>query len=298
MELLRRALLVGCVLPALWLFRLATLDPLVSIVRVDPAGQERQRLSGGAFAMEGEEWGRFLRGLEGLEQGLGPQDHWRVSADVPEAGGTARRVFYRPDEKPISSLLDELAIGGGTTFVSVSRQDGDLLYRVDRHEWSRQDFRPGAGFAGKPVPPPTLLYPFQPFAYAIFFLGIALFGLIPSPTRMRGGVSPGELGLLGIVLLLFAGPLFATGGSVQALTRGLLLTLPCWLLAAVAVHFFARPGLNAPHPLFTPAADEAGPGPVAARHLPTFLRWGLAMLAVAIGPVSALAAVSMRFWNR
>ena len=300
MELLRRALLVGCALPAIWLFRLAPLDPMISVLHVDAVARDEPRTPGAALAVEGEAWGRFLDGIDSLERGLGPQDHWRMSADVPEPGGAARWVFYRSDEKPIDSLVGRLASGGGTTFVSVSRGDGDLRYRVDRREWSRQDFRPGGGFSGSPAPPSTLLYPFQSAAYALLLLGIALFGLVPSPTRARGGISPGELALLAAALLLFAAPLLATGGSVQALTRGLAYTLPCWALAAVAVHFFARPGRNAPHALLPAAPVEPGPGPAPARplHLPSFLRWGLAMLAVAIGPVTALVALSMRLWDR
>src|SRR5690242_21817232 len=88
MELLRRALLVGCVLPGLWLLRLAPLEPLLSLVPVDLAAQqareaavpeqlktEAQRrnaalpfpvyveefLQYNVFAAAGPEWERFLR---------------------------------------------------------------------------------------------------------------------------------------------------------------------------------------------------------------------------------------------
>jgi hypothetical protein len=169
---------------------------------------------------------------------------------------------------------------------------------VDRREWTHQEFQPGPGFIGKPAPPSSLLYPFQTVAYACLIVGVALFALIPTPTKSRGGVSPGEVILLAIALLLFAGPLFATGGSVQALTSGLVYTLPCWVLAAVAMHFFARPGTNAPHPLFQPSTDATGADSEAAGHLPTFLRWGAALLAVAAGPIAVLVAVSMTYWNR
>jgi hypothetical protein len=299
MELLRRALLVGCLLPALWLFRLATLDPLVSIVRVDPAAERKQGPADDSLAVSGPEWELFLRGIDALEQGLGPQNLWRVSEDLPEPGGTTRWVFYRPDEQPIGTLLDRLATRGGAAFISLSRPGGDLrYYRVDRREWTRKEFRPGAGFTGKPVPPSTLLYPFQYVAYACLFVGVALFALIPTPTKAHGGLSPGELASFAAAVLLFAIPLFATGGSVQALTRGLQVTLPCWAFAAVGVHMFAKPGVNAPHPLFRPGADASGFERVPGGHLPTFLRWGIAMLAVAVGPVVALVAVSLTFWNR
>jgi hypothetical protein len=280
------------------LFRLATLDPLVSIVPVDPASQQMQGQPDNTSSVSGQEWDLFLRDIDAAQQGLDHGNLWRLSADIPDKGGASRWVFYDADDKPISALLGKLAIGGGTTFISISRRDGDFQYRVDRREWTRQDFRPGPGFIGKPAPPHSLLYPFQFVAYACLLVGVALFILIPSPTRERGGVSAGEFGLLGIAGLLFAGPLLATGGSVQALTRGLALTLPCWLVAAVALHFFAKPGVNAPHPLFQSAADPPGAERVAAGHLPTFLRWGLVMLAVAAGPLVALVAASLTYWNR
>jgi hypothetical protein len=117
-------------------------------------------------------------------------------------------------------------------------------------------------------------------------------------TKARGGLSPGELGLVVAGLALFPLPLVATGGSVQALTRGLLLTVPCWVAAALAIHFFAKPGLDAPQPLFERAGSTPAKVRVPDADLPTFLRWGIAMLAVAAGPLAILVAVSMTFWNR
>jgi hypothetical protein len=266
MELLRRALLVGCALPALWLFRLATLDPLVAI---EPASQAEQGPSGGsdAVSVSGPEWARFLREVDILQQGdLGPPDRWRLSPDVPQAGGNGRWVYFKPDELPSRALPTELGAGGGAGLVSLSRPGGVALYRVYQRSFTRQEFTPGTGFTGKPAPPSSLLYPFQYVAYVCFFVGIA--------------------------------PLLATGGSVQALTRGLAITIPCWILAGIAIHFFAKPGLNAPHPLFERTGATAGTVRVQAANVPTFMRWGVVMLAVATGPLAALVAVSMTFWNR
>lgn len=296
MELLRRALLIGCTLPALWLYRLAPLDPVLAIARVDPGAEKRS--ASDAVPVAGPDWSRFLRGIDALEQGAGAQDRWRVSPDPPEPGAAAPWAFYRSHESPIGTLAGKLAVGAGTALISIARSDGDAWYRVDRRAWTRQEFRPGSGFTGRPTPPSEFLYPFQHLAIAVFLVGAALFILIPSPARAHGSLSPGECGLLAAALLLFAAPLFATGGSVQALTSGLAVTLPCWVLGAVAVHFFAKPGRNAPHPLFAPEGDGPGAGTVAAGNLPTFLRWGVVMLAVAIGPLTSLVAVSIRLWNR
>jgi hypothetical protein len=298
MELLRRSLLIGCALPAIWLFRLATLDPLVSVIRVDPAVLRPGETMEVAVSVSGGDWDLLVRDLDALEQGLAAESRWRVSPDAPDAGQPARWVYFRTDDVPVRSLRDKLASGAGTTLVAATRPDGAVYYRLDRREFTRQAFEPGAGFKGKPAPPAELLYPFHNVAYACLFLGIALFALIPSPTKARGGITPGELALLAVGLGLFGAPLLATGGSVQALTRWLPVTAPCWVAGAMAIHFFAKPGLNAPHPIFQPAPEGGGRERIADSHLPTFLRWGVVMLAVAAGPLAVLIAVSLTFWNR
>jgi hypothetical protein len=300
MELLRRALLVGCALPALWLLRLATLDPVVSVVALGPAspqqGASRSALIG---TVSGPDWERFLRYVDVLENGeTAPQDRWRLGADAAEDGGKARWVYFKADELPSRAILTGLAAGGGEGVVALPRPGGDLRYQLRQWNWTRQEFTPGSGFTGKPAPPNSLLYPFEYVAYACFFVGIALFALIPSPTRSRGGLSPGELGLLVAALALFAAPLLVTGGSVQALTRGLLVTIPCWTLSAIAIHLFAKPGLNAPRPLVERTGNGKGTAPAPDANVPAFLRWGVAMLAVAGGPLIVLVAVSMILWNR
>ena len=290
--------MIGCTLPALWLFRLATLDPLISVVRVDPVARQGQGLPSASSLVAGPEWDAFLGNIDGLEQGLGKRNYWRTSEDLPGVGGVARWVFFKPSEMPAGVLLQRLAAQGGTTLVSVPGREGDRRYLVEQREWTGKAFQPGRGFTGKPAPPATLLYPFQYLALACLFAGVALFVLIPSPTKARGGLSPGEVALFAMVLLLFGGPLVATGGSVQALTRGLVVTVPSWLLAAVALHFFAKPGLHAPLPLLQPATGGPSVDSEAAGHLPTFLRWGFVMLAVATSPLLALVGASLTFWNR
>jgi hypothetical protein len=307
MELLRRALLVGCVLPGLWLLRLAPLDPLLTVVPVDFAARQKQEaasvpddrkteaelrrsliplpvyveevLQYNVFSAVGPQWDRLLSDIDDLEK------------------GKPRYVFFRSDEEPIREVLDKLAQGGGTTYVSISRPGEDRHYQVDRRAWTRRDFRPGAGFTGKPAPPARLLYPFRIPALAFILAGIALFALLPGPRRpgARPGPTVLEAAALAGGLLLFALPIVAVGGSVQALTRAPWLTIPCWVLAAAGVHYFAGPGRNAP--------DAPGPGPrsdsAPSRPVSTlFLREGLVFLAMALGPLAFLISASMTLWNR
>jgi len=326
MELLRRALLVGCVLPGLWLLRLAPLDPLLTIVPIDFAARQKQEaasvpddrkteaelrravtplpvyveevLQYNVFSAVGPQWDRLLGDIDDLEKGkpaggLGG----RTSADPPEPTGKLRYVFFRLDEEPIREVLDKLAQGGGTTYVSISRPGEDRHYQVDRRTWGRRDFRPGAGFTGKPAPPARLLYPFRIPALAFSLAGIALFALLPGPRRpgARPGPTVLEAAALAGGLLLFSLPLVAVGGSVQALTRTPWLTISCWVLAAAGVHFFANPGRTASGAAVPePRGDSAPSRPVSM----LFLREGLVFLAMALGPLVFLIAASTALWNR
>ena len=331
MELLRRALLVGCALPGLWLLRLAPLDPFLTVIPVDFAALQRQEAASvpedrkseaekrrailplpvyveevvqyNVFSAVGPQWDRLLGDIDAL--GSGKAAGGELAARTGSADESHRRppVFFRADEEPLRQVLDKLAEGGGTTYVSISRPGEDRHYRVDRRVWTRRDFRPGAGFEGKPAPPARLLYPFRNVAVVFVLAGFVFFALLPiprSPGWRRGPTVP-EAAALAAALVLFAVPLVAVGGSVQALTRAPWLTIPCWLLAAAGVHFFAGPGRNASDaPIPGPAGTTApGGGPARARTVsPLFLREGVVFLAMALGPLVFLVSASMSLWNR
>jgi hypothetical protein len=302
MELLRRSLLVGCVLPGLWLLRLAPLDPLLTVVPVDfaaireaearrvPDAQKteaqrrdaeiplsvyiEEKLQYNIYSAAGPEWERVLGGI-----------------DETHAGASANgAVYFRQDQEPMPAVLDKLGAGGGVTYISISRPGEERHYRVDRRAWTRKDFRVGRGFGDTPIPPTRLLYPFRVLGLGSVLAGIALFLLLPS-TKRAGGTGPGvaEIAALAAALAFFAAPLVLVGGSVQALTRAPWLTIVSWSLAACGVHLFARPGRNAPDPL-APRQD--------AGRRSLYLREGLAFLVVAFGPLIFLAAASLVLWDR
>jgi len=333
MELLRRALLVGCVLPGLWLLRLAPLDPLLTVVPVDFAARQKQEAASvpddqkteaerrqallplpvyveevvqyNVFPAVGPQWDRLLGGIDDLGAGKAATRGiaGRTSADRPSADPTRRYLFFRSDEAPIREVLDKLAQGGGKAYVSISRPGEDRHYLVDRRAWTRSDFRPGAGFTGKPAPPARFLYPFRNAALGLVLGGIALFVLLPGPRRpgARPGPTVLETAALAGGLLLFALPLVAVGGSVQALTRAPWLTIPCWGLAAAGVHFFAGPRANAPDAPGASSAEFAASERDLTSRRPVgalFLREGLVFLTMALGPLAFLISASMTLWNR
>ncbi len=310
MELLRRALLVGCCLAGLWLLRLAPLDPLVSIGRIDFAQRQQDEARSvpedvktdaqrrraelplsvyieedvqyNVFSASGPEWDRFLTAIDAARAPAGPSG----------------RVIMRLDDRPIRDVMAKLASGGGTTYVSISRPGGDVHYQVIEHRWTREAFQPGRGFVGQPVPPDSLLYPFRTVGFAVILGGLVLFLLLPGrPVSLR--VTPVELAALGAGLCLFALPLVMLGGSAQGLTRGLLLTLPCWMLAAVCLHVFAAPRRTAPHPVEAPEALPVAGGPRRRGPMTAlFVREGLVFLLMALGPIAFLICGTMMLWNR
>ena len=302
MELLRRSLLVGCILPGLWLLRLAPLDPLLSVEPVDfaairdaearrvPDAQKteaqrrdaeiplpvyiEEKLQYNVFSAAGADWDRLLGRIDEINAGA----------------TTKSAVYFRQDQEPMPAVLDKLGAGGGVTYISMSGRGEDRHYRVDRRVWTRKDFRVGHGFDGRPAPPALLLYPFRALGLGSILAGIALFALLPGSRRV-GGTGPRGIEIVSLAagLAFFAAPLVLVGGSVQALTRAPWLTIVCWSLGVMGVHFFARPGRNAPDPLVS--RWDAG-----ARGL--YLREGLAFLVVAFGPLIFLAAASLVLWNR
>lgn len=320
MELLCRSLLVGCVLPGLWLLRLAPLDPLLSVVPVDFAAIQREeaarvpdaqkteeqrrnaaiplpvyieeKLQYNVFSAAGPEWESLLGKIDELGAAAPTSAlHRRQAREGTPVPGGRTPVFFRQDEEPMPAVLDRLGAGGGVTYISISRPGEDRHYRVDRRAWTRKDFRVGHGFGGRPAPPAFLLYPFRVLGLGSIFAGIALFALLPGSRRAGAGTGPRLLEFLSLAagLTLFAAPLILVGGSVQALTRAPWLTIACWALAAIGVHFFAGPGRNAPDP--RPPREAAG-----GRGL--FLREGLAFLVVVFGPLAFLISASLALWNR
>lgn len=326
MELLRRALLVGCLLPGPWLFFLAPLDPLLTVVPVDFAARQKQEaasvpdhlkteaqrrlaliplsvyveevLQYNVYSAVGPEWNRLLRDIDDLGKGGKAGDLFaRTSVDLPGSDEKLRYVFFRSDEEPIHEVLDKLAQGGGATYVSFSGPGEDRHYKVERRTWTRADFRPGAGFSGKPAPPAHLLYPFRIPALAFVFAGFALFALLPGPRRSGALLGPTRLeaAALAGAVLLFSLPIIAAGGSVQALTRAPWITIPGWVLAAAGVHLFANPRSNAPD---APVPETRGDGARGSSLSTLFLREGFVFLAMALAPLMFLIWASMSLWNR
>jgi len=291
MELLKRALLLGCLLPGLWLLRLTPLEPLITIVPVESSAPELASPAEPPLVASGTPLGALLSDIDALAADREPPDlRWRMTNEAPRHGFKPRSIFFRQDEKPVRAIADRLA--GRESFLLVNSA-GNHYYRVDRLTFTREDFRPLSGFVGSPAPPSSILYPFQVVGLALILAGFGLFLLLP---HGASGVKGADVALLLATAVLFAGPLFLVGGSVQALSRWPWITVPSWALAAAAMHLFASPQRNVRLTLH-PSAEGFAAG-ADAPPLRSVVRVGFAFLALAIGPATVLVASSFALWNR
>jgi len=292
MELLRRSLLLGSVLPGLWLFHLTFLDPVVTISPAnDATGNMVQPGSGPA-------WEALMQDLDGLSRGRVPPRVLGRMASAPQgAGGRGFNLFVAASDEPIGRTLWSLAAATPGAYLSASPSGGTPHYRLDVHAWNRNDFRPGDGFIGQPRPPDSLLYPARLIGMALLLIGILLYVVLPNPVRSTRTLGGTEALCLAGVIVLFAAPMFAVGGSVQALTVAPWLTVPCWILAAGCMHRFARPVDHLKLQLLGASGDTEAARADGLKN-PAFLRVGVAFLAVAVGPTAAVVMASLALWNR
>lgn len=289
MELLRRSLLLGSLLPGLWLLQLTFLDPVVTISpATTSAGQLIQRGSGPG-------WETLLADLDGISSGrVSPRISGRLTRSGSDQGSF--NLFVPANDAVVGQTLWNLVAPHRTAYIQASRSGGGPLYRLELHAWSGSDFRPGAGFTGQPRPPDSLLYPLRLLGIALMLVGALLFVVLPNPVRSTRPLAPLEVAYLAGVVVAFAAPLVVVGGSVQALTEAPWLTIPCWILAAGSMHLFARP-LGHLRLNLGDSGDASAVRSDAQQH-PAFVRVGAAFLAVAVGPAAAVVMASMALWSR
>ncbi len=245
----------------------------------------------------GPSWEPLINEARAAEHGVSPPGARGRLVRVPHAGGGSRfHLFTRLRGEPVQWEAGSGGKAHDTAFVAAVGPGGPAMYRMNLHSWTPADFRLGAGFTGTPQPPSELFYPFTFIAIVLMLSGVGIFAALPGPTRGAGRFSLLDGVLLAAVAVLFSAPLFAVGGSVQALTRAAWLTLPCWILAAVCMHLFAKPTQNAR--LAFSGSESAPPAALSeALHSAVFVRTGAAFLAVAVAPVTFLVFASLVLWQ-
>ncbi len=144
--------------------------------------------------------------------------------------------FFKPEELSFLKNFDYLKENQGELFFDLG--NGKIL-KATFLKVSMDDFAFGSGFTGYPDPPNYILYPLRKFSFPLFLLAFLLYFLIPFKKSLEDSVKYPKYRfflldflIVPIFFFFFALPLFITGGLKQAISFGLPLTIPLWLISS------------------------------------------------------------------
>jgi len=268
-ELWRRLLLLFLGAAGIWLYMYVSPAPLIRIEIVD-FEREQQRETSGAYVtdrqvhlaalplqeyidiktedslidLEGHRWNNFVDQAGATAEGRLPGE-WRkrIIPDQLERGSISY-VFFRPDETPISSLIEQVGTFNYPIYLKGQKSGGGepLYFRMSFITISHDDFYPGSGYGGFYEPPPAFFRPLRTYSYFFILAGLLLYFFLPRPRRGPEAMAYTNSSVIGMDLAsvflfipFFGLPLFIIGGSVQALTVFLPGTLAFWVIAILAL---------------------------------------------------------------
>ncbi|MEW6363190.1 MAG: hypothetical protein AB1714_00975 [Acidobacteriota bacterium] len=268
MERARRLVLVGMTAAAILSAFYASLEPLVSVVPVDFAEEQREEGSFTGFATEQEQylrqlpleeyigevtagklievtgpvWAEFCQSVMSASKGEGTQGGSAGRLSPDDASPFSKHLFFRPGEPPIRSIERRFSEDGQVAYLVTAGEGHKDYLRVQYYVYSSDDFAFGSGFRRTPRPPTRFLFPYRRFSLWLFLIGIAFYIALPQPTRPGGAVYCARwrcvlsdfLGLL-LFVVFFGLPFFIVGGIVQAITSAWFVILVIWPLAFVGV---------------------------------------------------------------
>jgi hypothetical protein len=270
MEIGRRLAPLAGICAAIWLFQLASPAPTYTLEAVDFAAEQRalpsyperdqylaqlpldryiqEVTAHKMISVRGEAWGEFFRNVSAASTGQPAAGEW--TRRIADSGGyRPARLYFQVDEPPLNALAGQLAPDGSgpassgqEAFLALGDAPGIPYLRLTYHAYSDDDF----GFSGVVAsrPPSFMAYPYRWLSLWLVLAGLAVYLALPRAGRKPeaigypgGSVTLGDLGACAFVALFFGLPLFAIGGSAQALTQAWLVTLGCWIFAGLGVWF-------------------------------------------------------------
>jgi hypothetical protein len=269
MELWRRALLLACLCGALILALRASLDPLVTVIPVDCAKEQKEEGShfdspfkterqqylsqlpldeyiqettkGILVIVEGPEWEEFFDSVTAASfQATATDKEWarRMDVDEKQWNMTPKRFFFRPDEGVLKNVAGRFRTDNQDLVLALSK-DGQTRYlRETYHVFSDDDFGFGTGFRHHPKPASYFLFPQRRLSPWLALLGVALYIVLPWRKKAPGIIAYarwrivlGDIVSLVLILLFFILPFFIIGGFVQGFTKAWGLFFVLWPLS-------------------------------------------------------------------
>ena len=250
LEAVRRSVLLICLLGAITT-ALAPRASLLQVVTEDMAERQKRRPFAGELTLEefiaqetqdrlirvgGRDWEAFFASVSAAAAGQ-PED--RAWAGRLGHGFCEDCLFFRPDERPLSTVAGDLRQGRPFTYIALSK-GGETEYLGVTYLIPRDALHSA---------PPAYLFPYRRYSLWLFLVGVLVYALLPRRkhppeavyySRVRAGVL---LDLLGCLLtgMFFALPLWvipasASNANVLSFDDGWAwATLVCWALGAGGV---------------------------------------------------------------
>ena len=185
METWRRLLLVIFVCAAIWLYKLGSFSPMVSLSPVDftereehmgvstekaqyleqlPLDQYIEEVTKDKlFPVQGPEWNTIFENVLKIEKDETLGDEWaRRMKDEYYS-----ELFYRPDEPPLNTVTASLIENYEVRYLALTEGTQTQYLRLNYHTYSPKEF-----YAD--TPPETFFYPYRKFSPWVALIGMAL----------------------------------------------------------------------------------------------------------------------------
>ena len=266
-ELWRRLLLLFSLAIGCWLFAYASPAPLVRLEPVDMQRQQRreverpyvteqqrqlaalpveayvQAVAGeNLLILEAAAWPDFAHKTGLLADRVVPSE-WqhRVQKESLKSGYTPR-AYFRPQEIPLADWFSQTASHTAPLYLVFENQGEALLYaRLTLLPDPLSSFSLGGG-SSFDLPPAGMIRTTRPFGYGVMLTGLLLYWWLPKPRRHHGAMAyPGfktrlaDVAMVILFLVFYSMPFLISGGSLQAMTIALPLTVVFWGMAGLSL---------------------------------------------------------------
>ncbi len=258
MEVWRRRILLFCVVTGICLVMYASLEPTVSVRAIDFASRQKGEFGFGeqvaylkqlpldAYIEEkirdrhtivsGDQWSSFFRDALAVSRGERLPKQWasRITRDDLKSSYRPCRVYFAPDEPPLSELQETFRITPGEPHYLILQDDSQRQFlEVTYHVYRSDAVTFGSGFID--APSTRFHFPLRRIGYMVLVCGGLVYVLLPRKKRAPDVICFahwtmifGDIASLLLFLPFFFLPMLISGGVVQAITLGWFITLVLW----------------------------------------------------------------------
>ncbi|HWR57980.1 MAG TPA: hypothetical protein VN328_03750 [Thermodesulfovibrionales bacterium] len=253
---------------AIWLAKLACLDPVVLVQSVDFAEKQKKEGSYMGFRLMTDEKqklhdmplheyisevtkGRLIRGdsrdweelfanVKAITEDKRVSREW--SRRLPSDQHPMKILFFRADEQFLSALSGYFRKAGDVAYAAKPGGKQTEYLKLEYRVYTDDDFHFGSGLSSYPHPPTYLFYPYRKYSLWLVFAGLIAYLFLPRAKSAPGSLQYplwrmvlGDIASFLLIVPFFSLPIFVIGGSMQLFTAGWPLIPFFWPLFFIGV---------------------------------------------------------------